>query len=53
MKKRFETMPLPKTREEFEERAALLHLVKELEQYLIIKSQFRGFEGKNQLSHAT
>lgn len=42
MKKRFETMPLPKTREEFEERAALLHLVKELEQYLIIKSQFRA-----------
>ncbi|MBB5326169.1 uncharacterized membrane protein YgaE (UPF0421/DUF939 family) [Anoxybacillus tepidamans] len=42
MKKRFETMPLPKTREEFEERAALLHLVKELEQYLLIKSQFRS-----------
>ncbi|MCZ0756460.1 aromatic acid exporter family protein [Anoxybacillus sp. J5B_2022] len=42
MKKRFETMPLPKTREEFEERAALFHLVKELEQYLIIKSQFRA-----------
>lgn len=41
MRKQFETMPLPKTREEFEERAALLHLVKELEQYLMIKSQFR------------
>jgi uncharacterized membrane protein YgaE (UPF0421/DUF939 family) len=40
MKGQAETMPLPKTREEFEERAALLHLVKELEQYLIIKSQF-------------
>ncbi|ANB60757.1 aromatic acid exporter family protein [Anoxybacteroides amylolyticum] len=40
MKKQAERMPLPKTREEFEERAALLHLVKELEQYLIIKSQF-------------
>jgi uncharacterized membrane protein YgaE (UPF0421/DUF939 family) len=40
MKKQFEAMELPKTREEFEERAALLHLVKELEQYLIIKSQF-------------
>ncbi|MFC4182102.1 aromatic acid exporter family protein [Saccharococcus thermophilus] len=47
MRKRFETMPLPKTREEFEERAALLHLVKELEQYLIIKSQFRVSERKN------
>ena len=33
-------MELPKTREEFEERAALLHFVKEMEQYLIIKSQF-------------
>lgn len=42
MRKQFETMPLPKTREEFEERAALFHLVKELEQYLIIKSQFRA-----------
>jgi uncharacterized membrane protein YgaE (UPF0421/DUF939 family) len=41
MKKQFEGLPLPKTREEFEERAALLHLMKELEQYLIIKSQFR------------
>lgn len=46
MRKRFETMPLPKTREEFEERAALLHLVKELEQYLIIKSQFGVSERK-------
>jgi uncharacterized membrane protein YgaE (UPF0421/DUF939 family) len=53
MKKRFETMPLPKTREEFEERAALLHLVKELEQYLIIKSQFRVSEGKKRASAAT
>jgi uncharacterized membrane protein YgaE (UPF0421/DUF939 family) len=41
MKKHFETMELPKTREEFEERAALLHFVKEMEQYLIIKSQFK------------
>ncbi|ASA95548.1 MULTISPECIES: aromatic acid exporter family protein [Anoxybacillus] len=39
MKKQFQQMPLPKTREEFEERAALLHFVKEMEQYLIIKSQ--------------
>jgi uncharacterized membrane protein YgaE (UPF0421/DUF939 family) len=53
MKKTFETMPLPKTREEFEERAALLHLVKELEQYLIIKSQFRVSEGKKRASAAT
>ncbi|MBA2873373.1 aromatic acid exporter family protein [Thermaerobacillus caldiproteolyticus] len=45
MKKQFEALPLPKTREEFEERAALLYLMKELEQYLIIKSQF-GTEGR-------
>ncbi|HZG60420.1 MAG TPA: aromatic acid exporter family protein [Anoxybacillus sp.] len=42
MKKNFEEMPLPKTREEFEERAALLHFIKEMEQYLIIKSQFKS-----------
>ncbi|GMB07716.1 aromatic acid exporter family protein [Thermolongibacillus altinsuensis] len=42
MKKQFQEMPLPKTREEFEERAALLHFVKEMEQYLIIKSQFKA-----------
>jgi uncharacterized membrane protein YgaE (UPF0421/DUF939 family) len=42
MKKNFEKMPLPKTREEFEERAALLHFIKEMEQYLIIKSQFKS-----------
>jgi uncharacterized membrane protein YgaE (UPF0421/DUF939 family) len=41
LKKRAEEMELPKTREEFEERAALLHFVKEMEQYLIIKSQFK------------
>jgi uncharacterized membrane protein YgaE (UPF0421/DUF939 family) len=40
MREEFKEMPLPKTREQFEERAALFHLVRELEQYLIIKSQF-------------
>jgi uncharacterized membrane protein YgaE (UPF0421/DUF939 family) len=42
MRQSFEKMELPKTREEFEARAALLHFVKEMEQYLIIKSQFKG-----------
>ena len=42
MKVSFENMDLPKTREEFEARAALLHFVKEMEQYLIIKSSFKG-----------
>jgi len=37
-----EEMPLPKTREEFETRAALFHFLNEMEQYLIIKSQFKG-----------
>jgi uncharacterized membrane protein YgaE (UPF0421/DUF939 family) len=41
MKKEFEEMELPKTREEFEVRAALLQLVKEMNEYLIIKSSYR------------
>ncbi|PMC39535.1 hypothetical protein CJ195_06355 [Bacillus sp. UMB0899] len=44
MKKSFEEMELPKTREEFEARAALYHFIREMEQYLIIKSQFKGME---------
>ena len=46
MKVSFENMDLPKTREEFEARAALLHFVKEMEQYLIIKSSFKGLKDK-------
>ncbi|USK32466.1 aromatic acid exporter family protein [Bacillus sp. F19] len=42
MRKSFEEMPLPETREEFEARAALLHFVREMEQYLVLKSQFKG-----------
>lgn len=41
--KQFEEMPLPKTRAEFETRAALFHFLNEMEQYLMIKSQFKGF----------
>ncbi|MCR6110531.1 aromatic acid exporter family protein [Bacillus sp. A301a_S52] len=37
----FKQMPLPTTRDEFEARSALAHLVYELEQYLIIKQQFK------------
>ena len=44
MKVIFQEMPLPKTREEFEARAALLHFLREMEQYLIIKSSFNGIE---------
>lgn len=44
MKKEFEEMELPKTREEFEVRAALLQLVIEMEKYLQIKSSFKGIK---------
>lgn len=40
----FENMELPKTREEFEIRAALLHFIKEMEQYLLIKRSFKGIK---------
>ncbi|MBT2687011.1 aromatic acid exporter family protein [Bacillus sp. ISL-47] len=46
MRVSFEEMELPKTREEFEARAALLHFVKEMEQYLIIKSSFKGLKDR-------
>ncbi|MTH52321.1 aromatic acid exporter family protein [Bacillus mangrovi] len=44
MKESFQDMPLPQTREEFETRASLLHLVRELEQYLVLKSYFKGLK---------
>ena len=40
----FEEMELPKTRKEFEVRADLLHFIKEMEQYLNIKSTFKGIK---------
>ncbi|CAM3990001.1 aromatic acid exporter family protein [Mesobacillus thioparans] len=42
MKAEFENMELPKTREEFEARAALLHFVNEMEQFLLLKRSFKG-----------
>ncbi|MGG2095548.1 aromatic acid exporter family protein [Bacillus sp. S13(2024)] len=42
MREIFREMPLPKTREEFETRAKLFQLVYEIEQYLLIKSRFKG-----------
>lgn len=42
MKHEFENMDMPKTREEFEARSALLHFTNEMERYLIIKSTFKG-----------
>lgn len=45
MKTEFEQMALPKTREEFEIRASLLHFIREMEQYLLIKRAFKGIDG--------
>lgn len=42
MRTEFVDMDLPKTREEFEVRAALLHFVNEMEQYLLLKRSFKG-----------
>ncbi|KAA0560981.1 aromatic acid exporter family protein [Rossellomorea aquimaris] len=44
MKVEFELMDLPKTREEFETRAALYQFVQEMEQYLLLKSSFKGIK---------
>ena len=44
MKAEFEESDLPRTREEFEARAALLQVVNEMERYLIIKSSFKGLK---------
>ncbi|CAM3798030.1 aromatic acid exporter family protein [Mesobacillus zeae] len=42
MRKEFENMELPKSREEFEARAALLHFLNEMEQFLLLKRSFKG-----------
>jgi uncharacterized membrane protein YgaE (UPF0421/DUF939 family) len=47
MRKEFENMEMPKTREEFEARSALLHFTNEMERYLIIKSSFKGLKKGN------
>ncbi|WP_243386400.1 aromatic acid exporter family protein [Bacillus kexueae] len=43
LSRQFQEMPLPRSREEFETRAALLHFLNEMERYLVIKSQYKGF----------
>ena len=52
MKAEFENMELPKTREEFETRAALLHFVNEMEQFLLLKRSFKGLK-INESEHET
>ncbi|WP_456274925.1 aromatic acid exporter family protein [Bacillus sp. AK031] len=44
MRVKFEEMELPQTREEFEARAALYQFLKEMEDYLLIKSSFKGIK---------
>ncbi|MDQ0220767.1 aromatic acid exporter family protein [Peribacillus cavernae] len=46
MRGRFKEMDLPVTREEFESRAALLQLMKEIERYLELKHSFKGLPVK-------
>lgn len=41
MRLQFQNMELPKTREEFEVRAALLQLTREIEEYLELKASFK------------
>ena len=48
LKHAFDQMELPKTRQELEEHAALLNFVREMEQYLQIKSHFRGLKDTSQ-----
>lgn len=48
MRTDFQGMELPKTREEFEARAALLHFVNEMEQYLLLKRSFKGLKPINE-----
>ncbi|MFC4075539.1 aromatic acid exporter family protein [Salinithrix halophila] len=40
MRQKFKESPLPKSRQEFETRAALLQFVQELEEYLLVKKEF-------------
>ncbi|WP_410983701.1 aromatic acid exporter family protein [Bacillus cereus] len=49
MREIFREMPLPETREEFEVRAKLVQLVYEMEQYLLIKSRFKGKDNVKEL----
>jgi len=50
MKAEFEEMELPKTREEFETRAALFQLINEIKDYLIIKSSFKGLKNSRKVN---
>lgn len=51
MKSSFKRMELPKTREEFEVRAALFQFVQEMEQYLVIKSSYQEIKNRKKKNH--
>ncbi|WP_313798367.1 aromatic acid exporter family protein [Cytobacillus sp.] len=53
MKSSFKNMELPKTREEFEARAALFQFVREMEQYLWIKSSAKELKRGSLENHFT
>ncbi|MFE8695528.1 aromatic acid exporter family protein [Cytobacillus sp. FJAT-53684] len=53
MKALFKKMDLPKTREEFEERAALYQFVQEMEQYLWIKSSSKELARETKTNQPT
>lgn len=53
MKSSFKEMDLPKTREEFEARAALYQFVREMEQYLWIKSSSKELKRGKKENHFT
>ncbi|MFA9556009.1 aromatic acid exporter family protein [Evansella sp. AB-rgal1] len=44
LRNNFDEMPLPETRMEFEARSSLFYLVYEMEQYLLIKQQFKPIQ---------
>lgn len=46
MRQQFRQLPLPKTMEEFENRAYLMQFVYEMEQYLLIKRAYIGYDEK-------
>ncbi|WP_057765722.1 aromatic acid exporter family protein [Cytobacillus praedii] len=53
MKSSFKSMELPKTREEFEARAALFQFVREMEEYLWIKSSAKELKRGRKENHFT
>ncbi|WP_110927506.1 aromatic acid exporter family protein [Bacillus massiliglaciei] len=48
MRQVFQEMPLPETRTEFESRAALVQLMNEMEEYLLLKHAFKGYNPPNE-----